>query len=163
MSNGRWRWSRSSMPRLGHDRDLARNPVVDRLHGGWFRHLGADSSVLRALRGKRPFGSRLGHEVPPRAVQRRSVEKPIVVPARGLAEVQAGHARAARVQASGVERTAMLVVHDGREQAVQVRFEDGLETAEDEIAAGGSVDIEAEVQRDQQLREGVAIGESRGQ
>jgi len=57
----------------------------------------------------------------------------------------------------------MLVVHDGREQAVQVRFEDGLETAEDEIAAGGSVDIEAEVQRDQQLREGVAIGESRGQ
>jgi len=35
----------------------------------------------------------------------------------------------------------MLVVHNGREQAMEVRFEDGLQAAEDEIAAGGRIDL----------------------
>jgi hypothetical protein len=61
------------------------------------------------------------------------------------------------VQASGVERTPVLVLHDGREQAVEVRFEDGLQAAQDEIAARGGVDVEAEMQGNEQLREGVAI------
>ena len=68
-------------------------------------------------------------------VERRSVEKPIVIPTRRLPEMQAGHACAAGVQASGVERAAVLVLHDGCEQAVEVRFEDRLESAQNKVAA----------------------------
>jgi hypothetical protein len=79
----------------------------------------------------------------------------VVVAAGWLADVEADRARGTVTSAAGIEGTARFAMHDLAECIVEVVFEQGLEAAENEVAAAGGEDDEGEVEGDEVFAEGV--------
>ena len=71
--------------------------------------------------------------------------------------MEADGAGGAVAGAAGVERAARFAVHDLAQRLVEVVFEQGLEAAEDEVAAAGGEDDEAEMEWDEVFAERVAF------
>ena len=72
-------------------------------------------------------------------------------------DVQTGQARAGRAITSGVEGTPCLCVDLQVEETIEVSFEDGLESAENELSAGCGVDENSEVMGYQVFGERFAV------
>ncbi|WP_147281260.1 hypothetical protein [Gaiella occulta] len=76
--------------------------------------------------------------------------------------MQADGACGAVAGAAGVECAARFTVHDLSQRLVEVVLEQGLEAAEDEVAAAGGEHDEAEMEWDEVFAERVAFDAGEG-
>ena len=78
------------------------------------------------------------------------------MPATGFPDVKAGQACSGAASAARVESAAVFASTTA-DEVVEFRFEDGLQSAEYEVAARGGVDEESQVQRDQVFGECIPV------